>query len=78
MKVVTIAGVILVILGILALIFQGITYTKEKQILNIGPFKAKAQETKTIPIPPLVGGLVLAAGVALLITAARGRGRPGA
>ncbi len=75
MRVATVIGIILIILGIISLIFQGISYTKEKQILDIGPLKAKTQERKTIPIPPIVGGVMLAAGVVLLLAGGRSRAR---
>jgi hypothetical protein len=60
-------GIILIVLGILALVFQGITYKKREKVLDIGPLQATAEKTETVPIYPVVGGLLLAGGVALLI-----------
>src|SRR5690348_4928687 len=63
-------GIVLVVLGVLALAYQGITYTKREKILDVGPLQATADREKTIPLPPLVGGLSLAGGIALLIIGA--------
>jgi hypothetical protein len=63
-------GIVLVVLGVVALAYQGITYTKREKILDVGPLQATADREKTIPLPPLVGGLSLAGGIALLIIGA--------
>ncbi|HYK40214.1 MAG TPA: hypothetical protein VEU98_09305 [Candidatus Eremiobacteraceae bacterium] len=65
-----ILGVVLITLGVLALAYQGITYTKREKILDIGPLQATAEREKTILLPPLVGGLSLAGGIALVIIGA--------
>ena len=65
-----ILGVILILLGVLALAYQGITYTKREKILDVGPVQATADREKTIPVPPLVGGVALAGGIALVIIGA--------
>ena len=67
---VMIVGVILIVLGVLALAYQGITYTKREKILDVGPLQATADREKTIPVPPLVGGLSLVGGIALVIIGA--------
>ena len=60
------AGIILIVLGVLALVYQGFTYTETKQDAQIGPLTIQHDETKTIPITPIVGGVFIAAGVAAL------------
>ena len=60
-------GIILIILGIVALIFQGITYTKREKVIDLGPIEATAEKKKTIPLPPILGGIALVGGIALLI-----------
>jgi hypothetical protein len=62
------AGILLVVLGILALVYQygGFTYTETKKDAQIGPLTIQHDETKTIPITPIVGGVFVAAGVAAL------------
>ena len=67
---VMVLGIVLVVLGVLALAYQGITYTKREKILDVGPLQATADREKTIPLPPLVGGLSLAGAIALLIIGA--------
>lgn len=67
MKPAALAGLILIILGVVALAYQGITYTTQKKVLDIGPIQATKEEHKTIPIPPILGGLALVGGIALMI-----------
>lgn len=71
MKSSTILGIILVILGIFALAYQGITYTKREKVLDIGPIHATKDKTKTIPLPPILGGIALVAGVVLIVVGSR-------
>jgi hypothetical protein len=66
MKPIMIAGVLLILLGIVALSFQRISFTTEEKIAEIGPFSATAQKEKSIPLPPLLGGLALIAGVGMM------------
>ena len=62
------AGIILVVLGILALVYQygGFTYTETKKDAQIGPLVIQHDETKTVPFAPIVGGVFIAAGIAAL------------
>ena len=71
MKPVTIVGVALIVVGVLALAYQGITYTTREKVIDIGPLKASVDKEKTIPLPPVVGILALAGGVVLVIVGAR-------
>ena len=68
MKSSSIVGILMIILGVVALAYQGITYTTQKKILDIGPIQATTEEHETFPLPPIVSGLALVGGVALLIT----------
>jgi hypothetical protein len=56
----------LVVLGILALVYQGIGYTKHKDIVDVGPIHATADQHKTIPLPPVVGAIALIGGIVLI------------
>jgi hypothetical protein len=67
MKPAVLVGVLLIVLGVIALAYQGITYTTHKRVLDVGPIHATKEEHKTIPLPPVLGGLALAGGVLLLI-----------
>ena len=71
MKPITIIGVLLIELGVVALAYQGITYTTSEKVVDLGPLKVEAEREKTIPLPPVLGGLALAGGIVLLIVGAR-------
>jgi hypothetical protein len=71
MKSISLAGMLLVILGVLALAYQGITYTRREKVLDLGPIHATKDTQEQIPLPPVLGGLALAGGVALLVAGAR-------
>ena len=71
MKAVTIIGIALIILGLVALAYEGITYTTQEKVIDLGPLKATVEKKETIPLPPLLGGLALAGGIVLLIVGAR-------
>ena len=73
MKPMTIVGVVLVVLGVVALVYQGVTYTSRETVIDIGPLHATADTEKTLPLPPVVGIVAVAGGVALLIAGARKR-----
>jgi hypothetical protein len=64
-------GIILIVLGVIALAYQGITYKTREQVINLGPLKASVEKEKTIPLPPVLGGLALAGGIVLVIAGMR-------
>ena len=71
MKSTTVLGIVLVVLGVLALIYQGFSYTRQEKVLDFGPIHATADTRENVPLPPIVGGLALAAGAVLLAMGAR-------
>ena len=71
MKPAVIVGIILIVLGIVALAYQGITYTTKEKVVDLGPLKVEAKKEKTIPLPPLLGALLLVGGVVLVAVSAR-------
>jgi uncharacterized membrane protein len=71
LKTATIVGVLLIVLGLVSFAYQGITYTTHKKVLDIGPVHATAEQHKTIPLPPLLGGIALIGGVVLLLAGNR-------
>ena len=60
-------GFVLVILGLLALVYGGISYNRQRTVLDVGPFKATATEQKNIPLSPIIGGIVLLSGILLFV-----------
>ena len=73
MKPMTIGGVVLVVLGVLALVYQGVNYTTRETVIDIGPLQATADRERTLPLPPVLGIVALVGGVVLLINGARTR-----
>jgi hypothetical protein len=62
-----IAGLFLIVVGVVALLWGGFSWTREKTVVDLGPVKATAEERETIPLPPVVGGVALVAGIVLLV-----------
>jgi uncharacterized membrane protein HdeD (DUF308 family) len=69
-----IVGILLIVVGVIALVWGGISYTRERTVVDLGPIEARTQERETIPLPPVLGGVALVAGVLLLFIPARARG----
>jgi hypothetical protein len=63
----TIIGIALLILGILALAYQGFSYTVPKKTVDLGPIQVTRQERHTVPLPPILGALALIGGIAVLV-----------
>jgi hypothetical protein len=64
-------GILLVILGGLVLIYQGFNYTHQEHVMDVGPMHVTTETQDRVPIPPILGGLTLAAGVVLLVVQAK-------
>lgn len=71
MKGLSLGGVLLIILGAVALVYQGITYTTSKKVVDAGPLQISHKETHTFPLPPVLGGIAIVGGIALLVLGAR-------
>jgi uncharacterized membrane protein len=71
MRTSTLLGIILIFIGIVSLAYQGISYTKREKVVDVGPIHATKDTTKTIPLPPIVGGLSLIGGIVLIATGAK-------
>lgn len=71
MKPAAIAGLVLIVLGLAALAYQGFTYTSRETVIDIGPITATADTQKTVPIPPIAGVVAVVAGVALVVAGKR-------
>lgn len=64
-------GIVLVVLGVLALVYGGINYTSRETVIDIGPLHATADREKRLPLSPLLGVVAVAGGVVLLMAGAR-------
>ncbi|HJX26261.1 MAG TPA: DUF3185 domain-containing protein [Chthoniobacterales bacterium] len=71
MKPAGIIGIILIAIGIIALAYGGITYTKREKVIDAGPLQVSADREKTIPLPPILGGICLVGGIVLVVAGGR-------
>jgi hypothetical protein len=71
MKTIMWAGIVLVVLGALALAYQGINYTRHKDVVDLGSIHVTTETQERIPVPPILGGLAVAGGIALLVVGGR-------
>jgi hypothetical protein len=66
-------GVALIILGVVALAYRGFSYTVAKKEVDLGPVQVTKEEKHTVPLPPILGGLALLGGIAIVVTDRRGK-----
>jgi hypothetical protein len=71
MKTNTLLGVVLIVIGIIAFAYQGITYTTKEKVVDLGPIQVTADKKKTLPLPPIAGGIALVGGIVLLVAGNR-------
>ncbi|RQW82434.1 MAG: DUF3185 domain-containing protein [Geobacter sp.] len=67
MKTNTLLGIMLIVAGIVAFAYQGITYTTREKVVDLGPLQVTAERTKTLSLPPIIGGAALLGGIVLLV-----------
>jgi uncharacterized membrane protein len=67
MKPAGIIGIILIAIGILALAYGGFSYTTREKVIDAGPLQVSANKEKTVPLPPILGGLCLVGGIVLVL-----------
>ena len=67
MKPIIWVGILLIVLGGLALAYQGFNYTHQEKVLDVGPIHATAEKHDRVSIPPILGGLALVGGIVLLV-----------
>ena len=71
MKSYTLIGIILIVIGIVAFAYTGITYTSKETVVDVGPIEISADRERTIPLPPIVGGVCLVGGIVLVVMGSR-------
>ncbi len=67
MKPATIIGLILIIIGIVGFAVGGFSFTHQKQDAKLGPVDISHKQTDTVPIPPILSGIALVGGIALVV-----------
>ena len=60
-------GVVLIVLGVVAFAYQGVTYTTRETAIDIGPIEVTTDRTRRIPLPPIVGAVAVVGGIVLLV-----------
>jgi hypothetical protein len=73
MKPISLAGIVLIIGGVVVLAYHGINYTRRNKVLDVGSVHVTSQSNERIPLPPIIGGLALAGGLALLVVGSRNK-----
>jgi uncharacterized membrane protein HdeD (DUF308 family) len=71
MRSTAIVGVLLIVLGVVALAYQGINYTTRETIIDVGPVHATAERHRRLPLPPVLGAVVVAGGIVMLVAGMR-------
>ena len=71
MKVVTMVGILLTAIGVISLVYQGVTFTTREKVVQFGPLQAYRERNKTIPLPPIIGVLAIAGGILLIVAGVR-------
>ncbi|HKF41113.1 MAG TPA: hypothetical protein VKB21_08475 [Candidatus Acidoferrum sp.] len=71
MSVRNVIALVLIVIGILALAYQGFSYTTRKRVLDVGPIQATREEHHTVPLPPVLGAMALVGGIIVLLTGRR-------
>jgi uncharacterized membrane protein len=66
-----IIGILLIIIGVIVLAYGGFTYTKREKVIDAGPLQVSADKEKTVPLPPVLGGLCVVGGIVLLVAGSR-------
>lgn len=74
MKAATIVGILLVVVGIIGFAIGGVSYTHTKKDIDMGPVQVQHQQTRTIPISPILSTIALVGGIGLVVVGARSRG----
>lgn len=71
MKTTQLLGIVLIVLGVVAFVYQGITYTTREKAIDIGPIQVTTERTRRFPLPPIVGAVALVGGIVLLVAGNR-------
>jgi hypothetical protein len=64
-------GIVLIVIGLMALPYQGVTYTTREKVVDIGPVQVTAEQEKSIPLPPIIGALAVGSGLVLVLVGSK-------
>jgi hypothetical protein len=64
-------AILLIALGLVGLIYGGVTWTQKEKVVDLGPVEINREEKESLPVPPIVGGICLVGGLALLVASSR-------
>lgn len=71
MRLVTVVGILLIVLGVVGLALGGFSFTRKEKVVDIGPIEATADKKESLPVPPLLGALAIVGGVVLVAAGSR-------
>ena len=71
MKSLTIVGILLIAIGVIALAYGGFSFTTSEKVAEVGPLKLEKDKTRSVPFPPVLGALALVGGIGLVVVSAR-------
>jgi hypothetical protein len=66
-------GFVLIVIGLIGLIYGGITWTQQEEVLDVGPLSVTAEDRETVPVPPIIGAVCLTGGILLVVAGGRKR-----
>lgn len=71
MKPLMLVGILLIVIGVIALAYGGFSFTTSEKVAEVGPLKIEKDKTRSVPLPPVLGGLALVGGIVLVVVGAR-------
>ena len=71
MKLLTVIGIILILLGVVSLVSNGFSYKTREKVIDVGPIEATAEKNKRVNIPPALGIIALAGGIVMVVAGGR-------
>jgi len=73
MKAATVAGLVLIVIGVIGFAMGGFSFTREKKDVDLGPVQIEHKQKKTVPIPPILSAIALVGGIGLVVVGVRGK-----
>jgi hypothetical protein len=71
MRLTVVLGILLLVVGLAGLAWRTFSYTTTEEVVDLGPIEVTTEEEKRIPIPPIVGGIAVVAGVVMIVAGSR-------